>query len=450
MSQEERIINKQLIKNMILNFIAFTIIFSLFGAFIYANLSISLYRTTDNQLLQIKEQEYVQLNRSIRMNTTNSKTDGQKNPDLRAIDLRPEDAEEIKVGEFNDEGRKFNLTPRMIQIVRDENKNIINHDEAGGFYSEYINKIGYVDSDQVYTYSLDGKYLYRGISFQIVTEEGEIQYLQILANVDTEKEVLDSFLNIIVIGIIFSVALSIVASYILSKRTLEPIKKAWKKQTEFVQNASHELRTPLTIIQAKQELLLKAPDAKIIDKSEDIAITLEETKRLSKLIHDLLMLAKADSNQKINKEKCNLDEIIKTAIEPYMDLVNVKNEKIRIDLDFNEAITIDRNEIHQLMIILLDNAMKYTDKDEKINIKTYKKDGKCCIEVADEGIGISREDMPHIFERFYREDKARNREKGGSGLGLSIALWIVNAHKGTIKVTSNTPKGTVFTVKLPI
>ncbi|MBQ7410676.1 MAG: ATP-binding protein [Clostridia bacterium] len=101
------------------------------------------------------------------------------------------------------------------------------------------------------------------------------------------------------------------------------------------------------------------------------------------------------------------------------------------------------------MIILLDNAIKYTETGDEIQINTFAKDNKCVIEVKDSGIGVSDEGLKRIFERFYREDRARNRETGGTGLGLSIANMIVSAHGGTIKASHNQPKGTVFTIRLP-
>ena len=112
-------------------------------------------------------------------------------------------------------------------------------------------------------------------------------------------------------------------------------------------------------------------------------------------------------------------------------------------------IEIDSSKIYQLIIILLDNAIKYTEDGDIIEIRTELKENKCVIEVADTGIGVSDEGLKRIFERFYRENKDRNRETGGSGLGLSIANYIVTAHNGTIKASHNKPKGTVFTIKLP-
>lgn len=222
-----------------------------------------------------------------------------------------------------------------------------------------------------------------------------------------------------------------------------------QKQTEFVQNAAHELRTPLTIIQAKQELLLQEPESKIIDKSEDINIMLKETKRLTKLIKELMVLAMADSNElKMHKEKINIDDLIKEIITPYKDFAEMQEKEIILDLNYGKEANIDRNKINQLLVIILDNAIKYTAEKDTITVKTYSKEGKCVIEVADTGIGISKEAAKHVFDRFYREDKARSREKGGTGLGLSIAHTIVKLHGGNIKITSNEPKGAKVIIKI--
>ena len=122
---------------------------------------------------------------------------------------------------------------------------------------------------------------------------------------------------------------------------------------------------------------------------------------------------------------------------------------IKLNLKYNDLINADINKIKQLLVILLDNGLKYTEQGDSIEISTYKKDGKCYIVVSDTGIGISKEDKEHIFERFYRAEKSRNRESGGMGLGLSLAYNIVKLHKGGIKVEDNKPKGTRMVVKIP-
>ena len=228
-----------------------------------------------------------------------------------------------------------------------------------------------------------------------------------------------------------------------------PIYKAYKRQTEFVENASHELRTPLTIIQAKQELLLQEPESKIIDKSEDINLTLKETRRLTKMIKELMVLARSNTNEYVlNKEEFNIDELILEIVKPYKDYAELEDKKIELNLNYKKKIKADKNKITELLIILLDNAIKYTGENDTITIKTYSKEGKCNIEVADTGIGISDEGLKRIFDRFYREDKARTRETGGTGLGLSIAHTIVTRHKGSIKAMHNTPKGSIFLVRI--
>ena len=144
-----------------------------------------------------------------------------------------------------------------------------------------------------------------------------------------------------------------------------------------------------------------------------------------------------------------MDEFIKSIISPYSEIAECENKEIKLNLNYNIDIEIDTSRIYQLMIILLDNAIKYTESGDIIEIKTEEKDNKCVIEIIDTGIGVSNEGLKRIFERFYREDKDRNRETGGSGLGLSIASLIVSVHNGTIKASHNEPKGTIFTIKLP-
>ena len=197
-------------------------------------------------------------------------------------------------------------------------------------------------------------------------------------------------------------------------------------------------------------MLLQEPESKIIDKSEDIRLTLNETKRLSKLTKDLMLLARADSNQiKLNKEEVDIDQLIREITVSYKDYAAMQEKTISLKLSYSNMITVDTEKIHQLLVILLDNAIKYTKEGEEIEVLTYSKDNKCVIEVRDTGIGISKQGKKHIFERFYREDKARSRKTGGTGLGLSIAYFIVESHGGTIKVEDNEPKGSVFIIKFP-
>ena len=357
--------------------------------------------------------------------------------------------EQPKEKRFEIEGLQIN--PRVTYIVRDEEGNIKNTDKIGRIYDEFGESISFDKTKLNSIYEMQiNRYCYRGINMKTVNEFGKLQYVQLLINVDSEKMMIENYLKILMIGIGITIMLSLIASYIISKRALQPIIENWKKQTEFVQNASHELRTPLTIIQTKQELLLQEPNKKIIDKSEDIMLTLNEAKRLSKMTKDLMTLARADSEQiDLAKEEVNVDEFIQKLVMPYKEFAEMEEKKVELDLNLQESIFMDRNKIHQVMVILLDNAIKYTKPNDTITIHTERKEGKCIIEVKDTGIGISEEGLKHVFERFYREDKARSRKTGGTGLGLSIAQYLVSLHKGSIKIIHNEPKGTRVIIKLP-
>lgn len=426
---EQKLIKKQLAKNMLYAFVVFAIILIFFDAIIYHQVSTYMYKSIDKELIRAME---LYQNKNIVS-------------EVKKVITKELD-ENIKITYV-----ETKVNPRVVCIVRDSKGEILNSETIGRFYNDYVKDIEFNKNktDKVYSIKVQDKYNYRGITVKGTTSEGEEIYIQLLANVDGEVATINNMTDTLLVGSLIIIGIAIIGSYILSKMTLKPIMESYKKQTEFVQNAAHELRTPLTIIQAKQELLLQEPESKIIDKSEDINIMLKETKRLTKLIKELMVLAMADSNElKMHKEKTNVDNLIKEIIIPYKDFAEMQEKQINLDLNYGKEANIDRNKINQLLVIILDNAIKYTAEKDKITVKTYSKEGKCVIEVADTGIGISKEAAKHVFDRFYREDKARSREKGGTGLGLSIAHTIVKLHGGNIKITSNEPKGAKIIIKI--
>ncbi len=445
---EQKLVKKQLLKNMILTLIAFSVIFTILGLIIYNQVTISLYRSTDEELIATKTKI---LNRQMnRMGSWNQ--DEIKNMENSPMIEQPQQPGNNPFEERENDIIKLKINPRLIYVIRDEDGNILNADTIGRFYDEYLTTLNFDKNnlDKIYNLSLNNEmYKYRGITFITTNSEGQDLYVQLFANIEAEENIIQNFAGILGISIAITIILSILVSYILSQKTLKPIITSWNKQTEFVQNASHELRTPLTIIQAKQELLLRHPDKKIMEKSEEINLCLKETRRLTKLIKDLMMLARADSNEIVlNKEKIKIDDLIKEVAIPYIDFAGIEEKEIKLNLNFGREITVDRAKFHQLLVIILDNAIKYTEPKDTIEIATYLKEGKFNLEVKDTGIGISKEGMKHAFDRFYREDKARSRQTGGAGLGLSLAHYIVTAHGGTIKLLQNEPKGTIVYIRL--
>ena len=439
MSEQKRM-KKQLYKNMFYIYIVFIILFLLFDVIIYNKISTSVYKSIDEQLN----------NEISRYSNGSIKEKELKEPrELPEKEYPPiEEDESIK----NREDILFkDINPRLVCIIRNENGEVVNKNNIGRTYEKYFQEIEF-DSKNVnntYMVKIADEYNYRGVTIVRYNENDQLEYIQFLANVDGEIQTLDNVSFILIVGTAVIIAISMFASYILSRRALNPIMVSWKKQTEFVQNASHELRTPLTIIQAKQELLLQEPHKKIIDKSEDINISLTETKRLSKLVKDLMILARADSNEvMLEKSNIDIDNVIKNILSPYIEFAELEGKEVIMNLQYGKNILLDESKISQLIVILLDNAIKYTTKGDTITINTYSKEGKFNLEVIDTGIGMSNEGIKHAFDRFYREDKARSREKGGSGLGLAIAYMITQLHGGNIKIMQNQPKGTKINVKI--
>lgn len=247
--------------------------------------------------------------------------------------------------------------------------------------------------------------------------------------------------------------LAIIGGSFLAGRALIPIAEAFRKQREFVADASHELRTPLAILRASAELLeqevkntpVEAGTRELVDN------LLSEGERMNRLVGDLLTLARADSgNVDLDLAKVDLVGVAERALQKTGVLAQKKGIVVRADLPPDLTIKGDAGRLEQLLLILLDNAVKYTDPGGRITLSARRNKNRAEVAVTDTGAGIPRQALPHVFDRFYRVDKARSRDQGGTGLGLAIARWIAEAHGGTIQVQSTPGKGSTFTVAIPL
>lgn len=276
-------------------------------------------------------------------------------------------------------------------------------------------------------------------------------YVLIMQNIDTQIQAIQNFEQILIVTFFIFWIIALVISYFLAKINMLPIVKSWKQQTEFVNDAAHELRTPLTIIQGKLEYMLTKPNKKIIDEAEAISVSLDEVNRLNSLTNNLLVLARSDSaTTKLNFELTKPDFFLKDPIEPFKDIINSQSKVFQINLIHRPTLYLDRDKIKQLLIILLDNATKYTPKNGTIKIYDQMEGSKYQFVISDTGVGVADKDKNKIVDRFYRVDKSRNTNSGGHGLGLAIAKQIVTVHKGHIYVRNNLPHGSEFVVELPI
>lgn len=256
----------------------------------------------------------------------------------------------------------------------------------------------------------------------------------------------------ILLGLV-SLIFSTIIGYFLSRRALKPVRLAYEKQRQFAADASHELRTPLAVVLSTAELLLNDPSIKSDFLKQTISDMKDEVKKMAKLVSDLLLVARSDNNAlKVLAAKFDIAAILQQSVRTMSPIAEKKNIVIKESGDFvYTEILGDEQKIRQLITILVDNAIKYTKDGGTVTVGfSPAKQGKIAFYVEDTGIGISEEDLPQIFDRFYRVDKARSRKMGGNGLGLAIADEIVRMHKGEIKVESEVGKGTRFTVTLKI
>jgi len=219
-------------------------------------------------------------------------------------------------------------------------------------------------------------------------------------------------------------------------------------RVQMTQNIAHELRTPLSTLKSHLEAIIDG----VWEPSKERMVSLyEEVVRLSNLINDIELLNKIEiDNLKINKVRFNLSDLIKSLLINYESIFINKNQHLEKNIEDGISIFADKDKISEVVINLLANANKYTGEGGNIKVKLYKEGKYAVLSVSDDGIGIPKEDLPFIYERFYRSEKSRNREYGGSGLGLSITKAIIKAHNGTINAESILNEGTKFTVKLPL
>jgi len=246
-------------------------------------------------------------------------------------------------------------------------------------------------------------------------------------------------------------ALAGTAGYFLAGRTLKPIEEMVDEQKRFVADASHELRTPLTAMRTEVEVALRDKSLDAASAKEALESSLEEIGKLQLLSDNLLMLDRyQNSTNGRNFTTISLTDAIEEARQSVLPLAREKSIEIQSEVE-NISLEADKESIAELLIIFLDNAIKYSNENGKVIVQATTANNKAVIAIKDFGIGIRASEIPHIFSRFYRADASRSKtEVRGYGLGLSIAKSIIDMHNGKIDVESIPNQGTTFTVILPL
>lgn len=263
-----------------------------------------------------------------------------------------------------------------------------------------------------------------------------------------QEELRENLLNTLITADIFLFVFTILVSYVLSKKTLLPLELSYKKQEEFISNAAHELRTPLAVMKAGTELTL-SKDRQDYEYKKFLGESLEETNRLILLANDLLSLARNNSNT--HKQVFSLSDVCETQVHSLHKYAVSKHITLSANTDSGILISGNQQEIGRAIMNLLKNAIDYNKENGTVILSLVKKDKKAELSILDTGIGISEQDLPHIFDRFFKAEECRTQtETSGSGLGLSLVYEIVKKHNGSIAVISKLGAGTTFKITLPI
>lgn len=243
---------------------------------------------------------------------------------------------------------------------------------------------------------------------------------------------------------------NILKGVVLAVYDISEFKRVERMRKDFVANVSHELKTPITSIRGFSETLLDAEKTSEETTQKFLSIIFEESKRIQYLIEDLLVLSTLEKDAfSINIQPIHIGTLVKEMMPIISAAAEKKNIQLSTMIETENLLEADEEKLKQVLINLLTNAISYTPEKGHVCIRVTEKASSVCFEITDTGIGISKEYLPRIFERFYRVDKDRSRNTGGTGLGLAIVRHIVEAHDGKIEVESERGKGTTFKVNLP-
>jgi two-component system phosphate regulon sensor histidine kinase PhoR len=246
--------------------------------------------------------------------------------------------------------------------------------------------------------------------------------------------------------------IELVTGVVVLFHDITQLKQLDEVRKDFVANVSHELRTPLSILRGYIETLRDNPKTPTSELARILGVMERHSKRLGLLVEDLLTLARLEStNPNLQLSNVRVDDLLSSVVRDWEKRFADKKLKVIVDLASDATmIRADETRLHEVLYNLLDNAVKYSSVGSEIRLRTQRLDGQVALSVSDTGIGIGEEDLPRVFERFYRVDKARSSELGGTGLGLSIVKHIAQLHGGRVEAESELGRGTTIRVLLPV
>ena len=335
------------------------------------------------------------------------------------------------------------VKPRLIIAIFEDN--ILKGISPNAFFTvENFLYINGLSEDKIEEAQYKG-YNFRGIRY--VKGRNEIQ---MLINVDSELQSIKQLNSAVFMSLIALVMIALALSAFLAARVIRPVREAYDKQAFFIQDASHEMRTPLAVMKGKLEILANSRGAVMDEDFEHISRMMSEIRSLEKLNNDLLYLTKEDMDRSLDVSKFKLHKLIEDVCEFYSDLAEMQNKRFEITRPETEIVVQwDYCKIKRLLVILLENAFKYTPGKAVISLGMEDSGKYILVSVKDNGIGISEEDQKRVFDRFFRSASVRAQNIGGSGIGLSLLKSITNTLGITVRFNSVYGAGTEFILIIP-
>jgi signal transduction histidine kinase len=290
-----------------------------------------------------------------------------------------------------------------------------------------------------------------GVPVRVLTQpvqRGPDTYLvQVVQDTSGEQRLLGLLVQVLLVGGLVAVVGAVIVGMFYAGRALVPIRESLKRQREFAADASHEFRTPLTVIRSSVEYLQRHPEQPVGASQEQLRDIRDEVERLAALTGDLLLLARTDSGiVELEPQAVDLAEIAEEAVHSVTPIAEERQVRLLLDPAPTPYVG-DPLRLRQLVTILADNAIKHSPSGSTVTVRVAPTPDAAHLAVEDQGPGVRAEDIPHVFDRFWR---ARGAPAGGTGLGLAIAAWIAERHGGTIGVTNLPEHGARFQVRLPL
>ena len=413
---------------MLMLFLVFMLIMATFSLIVYTQAEDALYEELDQQMIRADQ-------------VISENVDDGLNNILNGSNII-----------YTDKG-SYIVNYKIFLLLRDDDGNILNSEHLS--YFDYMLNIGFSPKNDGHLRTEKAErnsstLHYRTFTRQLTDNSGNIYYLQMVSD-STEIQASLSIIKTVLFNCtLIAMFLVVIVGWYLSKKLVSGVEEAWERQDEFISYASHELRTPLAVIHSSLELLLETPGKKIIDRSDLIMNSLSETSRLRKMSSNLLEMVQIQASQMTLKpETINVRAMIDDFIEPFCYQAQSAEKTLEYWVAPSLVVVADRHLLTEVIVILLENALKYTSAGDYIRIIAEERNGKFEVRVLDSGITIPTESLEKIFNRFYRENQHQSKADG-SGLGLYIARLIAQLHNGDIKASHNEPKGVVFTLTIPL